>query len=131
MVLVVNRAVTHPLPRRKLFEVVSLLRAEWPGLEVVETRDVAEFGDVWARVGTSRLVLVGGDGSIHAAANASGPALELALIPCGSANNIARSIGIPLDPLAAAELALYGRAHPVDLIEARNASISYRVVESV
>jgi hypothetical protein len=46
MVLVVNRAVTHPLPRRKLFEVVSLLRAEWPGLEVVETRDVAEFGDI-------------------------------------------------------------------------------------
>jgi hypothetical protein len=86
MVLVVNRAVTHSLPRRKLFEVVSLLRTEWPGLEVVETR-----------------------GSIHAAANASGPALELALIPCGSANNIARSLGIPLDPLAAAELALYGR----------------------
>ena len=131
IVLVVNRAVTHPLPRRRLLEVVSLLRAECPSVEIAETRDVAEFAHVWASVGADRLILVGGDGSVHAAANAPGPTRELALIPCGSANNIARSLGIPLDPLAAAELAVCGRVHPVDLIEARSAGGSYRVVESV
>jgi diacylglycerol kinase (ATP) len=130
-VLVVNQCVTHPLPRRALLAVMALLRQECEQLEVVETSDAGEFARVWAGAAGRRLIVVGGDGSVHTAANMPGPARELALIPCGSANNIARSLGIPLDPLAAAELAVCGRVHAVDLIEARAADSSYRVVESL
>jgi diacylglycerol kinase family enzyme len=131
LVLVVNRCTSHPLPRRTLLAVRALLQEESGRVEVVETDAVEEFARLWSEAEGRRLVVVGGDGSVHAAANAPGPARELALIPCGSANNIARSLGIPLDPLAAAELAVRGRSHAIDLIEARPAGGSYRVVESL
>ena len=130
-IVVVNGAVTHALSRSRLLDAIAVLRAAWGRLDMVETHDVAEFAAVWASSGTRRVVVVGGDGTVHAAANLPGPPRELALIPCGSANNIARSLRIPLDPRAAAELAACGRAHPLDLIEARSANGAYRVVESL
>jgi diacylglycerol kinase (ATP) len=77
-----------------------------------------------------RVVLVGGDGSLHAAANSAFEA-ELALIPAGGANNIARSLGIPADLRAAARLAVEGRARPVDAIAASTATRRYLAVEGV
>src|ERR687892_2133052 len=47
---------------------------------------------------------------------------ELALIPGGKANNVARSLGVPLELSAAAQLAVEGRAHPIDAIAATSAS---------
>jgi diacylglycerol kinase family enzyme len=77
-------------------------------------------------------VLVGGDGSVHAVAGFDGPAREIALIPAGKANNIARCLGIPLHAPAAAELAAHGAAQPVDAIEAVTADGRRQVVvESV
>jgi diacylglycerol kinase (ATP) len=55
----------------------------------------------------------------------------VALIPAGSANNVARSLGIPLEWCAAARLALAGEVRPVDLIEARSARERRLVVEGV
>lgn len=65
-----------------------------------------------------RVVLVGGDGTIHDAVNAAADLPELALVPAGTANNVARSVGIPLDAEAAACLAVEGRPRPIDLIRA-------------
>jgi diacylglycerol kinase family enzyme len=67
--VVVNGAVTHGFPRFELDEALGLLGAARGGMEAVETHDVAEFADVWTPAGARRLVLVGGDGTIHAAAN--------------------------------------------------------------
>lgn len=78
-----------------------------------------------------RVVLLGGDGSLHAAANLPGPKPELALIPAGKANNVARSLGIPTDIEAAARLAVTGAARPVDAIAAVSGERSYLVVEGV
>src|SRR5918998_5124683 len=65
-----------------------------------------------------RVVLVGGDGTVHALANLDLPALPpAALLPAGRANNIARALGIPVDRRAAAELAVRGRAAGVDVLE--------------
>ena len=64
------------------------------------------------------VVLVGGDGTVHALANLDVPALPpAALLPAGRANNIARALGIPVDWRAAAELAVRGRAAGVDVLE--------------
>lgn len=78
-----------------------------------------------------RVVLLGGDGSLHGAANAPGPKPELAILPAGGANNVARSLGIPSDLAAAAQLAVAGASRPLDLIAARNATRRYLVVEGV
>jgi diacylglycerol kinase (ATP) len=65
-----------------------------------------------------RVVLVGGDGTVHALANLDVAALPpAALLPAGRANNIAHALGIPVDWRAAAELAVRGRAAGVDVLE--------------
>jgi len=63
-----------------------------------------------------RIVIGGGDGTISAAL----PQLlalgkPLAVLPLGTANDLARTLGLPQDPLAAAEVALDGREHRIDV----------------
>lgn len=67
------------------------------------------------------LVVTGGDGSVHTTVTAlrrrgelgSGP---LGLIPLGTGNDLARTLGVPLDPAEAARALLAARARPLDLL---------------
>ena len=95
------------------------------------TTTLDELDALWRTDDERREVLVGGDGSVHAAANVRGKPRDLALIPAGRANNVARSLGIPLDWRRAAELAVHGDVRPVDLIEARAGERVQLVVEGV
>jgi diacylglycerol kinase family enzyme len=72
-----------------------------------------------ARLGPhGRLVAVGGDGTIGtAAAWASQEHVELGVLPTGTGNDIARSIGIPLYPEEAAAVVARGEPHWLDLVE--------------
>ncbi len=64
-----------------------------------------------------RVVLAGGDGTLHAAANAPLQRLpELALVPAGRANNIARALGIPSSRAAALAVAATSTARPLDAL---------------
>jgi len=64
-----------------------------------------------------RVVLVGGDGTPHAAANAPLRRLpELALVPAGRANNIARALGIPTSRVAALAVAAQMPARRLDAL---------------
>jgi len=50
------------------------------------------------------LVVVGGDGAVNLAVNLlAGSRMPLGVIPAGTGNDIARSIGLPLDPVAAVD----------------------------
>ena len=73
--------------------------------------------------GFQRIVVAGGDGTLSQAVNGMAPdfAVELAVLPIGTGNDFARSAGIPHDNLAAAaEIALNGSAHPVDVVKIKN-----------
>ncbi len=63
------------------------------------------------------LVIVGGgDGTLNAAADgviACG--LPLGILPLGTANDLARTLGLPTDLAAAANVILAGRTQPIDL----------------
>jgi diacylglycerol kinase (ATP) len=85
----------------------------------VETRWTASPGELDEYVSEEerRIVLVGGDGTLHAAANVRGPKPEVALLPRGRANNIAHALGVPLNLKSAARLAVQGIAHPIDGIK--------------
>ena len=109
---------------------VRMLRSAGARVESVVTASLDELELALASA-ERRVALLGGDGSLHAAANAPGPTPELALIPGGSANNVARSIGVPLDLDGAARLAVEGRAGPIDAIEARAGDRRYLAVEGV
>ena len=56
---------------------------------------------------------------------------EFALIPAGGANNVARSLGIPVDFDAAARLAVQGAARSVDAIRVDSVAGRYLAVEGV
>ena len=66
------------------------------------------------------MVVCGGDGSVHAVvaalhrAGAAGP--PVGLIPLGTGNDLARALGLPLDPAAAARVVLDGRPRTLDLL---------------
>lgn len=65
--------------------------------------------------GARRILIAGGDGSLASAAAAlSGTGAELAILPCGTLNHLAKDIGIPLDLEAAARVARDGTAIPLD-----------------
>jgi YegS/Rv2252/BmrU family lipid kinase len=77
-----------------------------------------------------RIVIGGGDGTLSEAL----PVLlklnkPVAALPLGTANDFARTLGIPLDPPAAAKIALKGRMHRIDVGLAN--SIPYLNVASV
>jgi diacylglycerol kinase (ATP) len=65
------------------------------------------------------LVVVGGDGLVHLAVQAlSGTGIPLGIIPAGTGNDTARSLGIDRsDPVAAADVVIAGRRRALDLAD--------------
>jgi diacylglycerol kinase (ATP) len=78
-----------------------------------------------------RVVLIGGDGTLHALANIHGPKPEVALLPRGRANNIAHALGVPLDLTSAARLAVNGVARPLDGISVETPDVAMTALEGV
>lgn len=90
--------------------------------ELARTDDLDALASALGSLAGRRLVLLGGDGSIHAAIqclyqsgklDAAGP---IGIIPVGTGNDLARSLKIPLDPLEAAECVLSGPARTMELL---------------
>lgn len=72
-----------------------------------------------------RLIVVGGDGSLHLAASTlldAGHSAALGLVPAGSGSDTARGWQLPHKPAAALERALYGPARCVDAVRLRQPS---------
>jgi diacylglycerol kinase family enzyme len=70
------------------------------------------------RAASGRVVVAGGDGTMACAAQAlTGADLELAILPLGTLNHLARDLGIPGDIAAAADLATHGVASAVDVAQ--------------
>ena len=99
---------------------LEILRAR-TSVEVTATSDPGELDGVLQRAGSRRIVVAGGDGSLHAVMsvlhrrNQLGSAV-VALLPLGTGNDFARGVGIPLDPEEAARVIVKGDLHRVDLI---------------
>jgi diacylglycerol kinase (ATP) len=90
-------------------------------VEVCATADQGELDGVLHRRGGRRVVVAGGDGSLHAVIAALHRRNELAdtvvgLLPLGTGNDFARGADIPLDPEEAAEVIATAAPRPVDLL---------------
>jgi len=63
-----------------------------------------------------RVVVAGGDGTLNSAVQAlAGTNLPLAILPLGTANNLARSLGLPKDLEEACDVAAHGSRRTIDL----------------
>jgi lipid kinase YegS len=95
------------------------VRVTWEG------EDASRFAREAALAGYEIVVAGGGDGTVNAVvaglmgvAGESSASPILAVLPLGTANDLARACGIPLDPSAALRLAVSGPASVVDVGQA-------------
>lgn len=116
-------AILNPNSGRAEPDVVEqALRLRFPVLEVLlppaDGELVALVRAQIARVGPELVVVSGGDGTVSAVASAAaGSGARLAVIPSGTANVLARELGIPLTLDEACDVAAHGVPRAIDAME--------------
>ncbi|WP_028474655.1 diacylglycerol/lipid kinase family protein [Nocardioides alkalitolerans] len=118
--LVITNASAGTSDEETLERALVVLR-ERASVEVAATSNPGELDGVLHRAGSRRIVVAGGDGSLHAVITALHRRHELdrhvlALLPLGTGNDFARGTGVPLDIEEAAAVVLDGEVRPVDLV---------------
>ncbi|GAA4087650.1 diacylglycerol/lipid kinase family protein [Nocardioides kongjuensis] len=118
--LLITNSDAGTADREAVDAALAVLR-EGAEVEVSGTSSPEELDDVLASAGERTVVVAGGDGSIHAVvqalhARADLAGRTLALIPLGTGNDFARTLGLPLDPAQAAHVVLTGTPRPTDLV---------------
>jgi diacylglycerol kinase (ATP) len=131
VVLVANGNASGASGARDPSRVAAELTALGARVELLRTHAPEEMAEVWRPHPGRRVILLGGDGTLHCAVNLPGPPPEVALIPAGRANNVARCLGIPADPRRAALTALTGRPRLIDLIACQSDTVRVIAVEGV
>ncbi|HEV3000729.1 MAG TPA: diacylglycerol kinase family protein [Solirubrobacteraceae bacterium] len=119
-------------PSRALSRIVALLEAAGARARGTITGSPEELAEALRRAEGRRVLLAGGDGSLHAAANVGAhPLPEIALLPAGRANNLAHALGVPTHWRAAIRLAVRGEARPFDGLAVTTPERSLIAVEGV
>lgn len=95
------------------------------GIRCVEVEDAGEGTErarAEAEAGVERIIVAGGDGTINEVVNGivgTGRSITLGIYPMGTGNDLARTLGIPLDPDGAIDVIEHGAVRSLDLIAAR------------
>jgi len=102
---------------------------------VIETErpgDAERFATSAAGDGHDRVIAVGGDGTVQevvnglVASSSNGATPRMGVIPAGRGNDMARSVGLPLDPLACLPIAVGANLRPFDVGRAESPDGSRR-----
>jgi YegS/Rv2252/BmrU family lipid kinase len=118
--LMISNAAAGTAERHGLEAALELLRTHGD-VELCETENPGELDGVLHRAGSRHVVVAGGDGSLHAVVAALYRRHELGertigLLPLGTGNDFARTIGLPLDPVESARALVGARPRPMDLV---------------
>lgn len=123
---ILNPAAGRGRVHRKLRELAKLLRASGR-VDIAHTAapgDGARLAREAAEEGYDRVIAVGGDGTVHDVVNGVlGSELRLAIVPLGSANDLAHVLGIR-DWRGAARGALTGPCRPIDVALANGRAVA-------
>jgi diacylglycerol kinase (ATP) len=99
----------------------SALDVLWAGGIELDEHPCEDAGAIAAAIakaerGVDCIIVGGGDGTLNCAAPALLEAgLPFGILPLGTANDLARTLGLPADPVAAAKIIVEGHRRPVDL----------------
>lgn len=108
-------------------EASAAVLSEADGCEIVWTETPGDIDTVIA-ADDRTLVVAGGDGSIHLLVERLARAGRLdrpvGILPMGTGNDLARGLGLPLDPEAAARRLVEGRPRPLPLMRARDVELA-------
>jgi diacylglycerol kinase (ATP) len=112
-----GRAGTYLQRMRKFFETHALPTEI---ASTTSTQDLEARASEYIGKGHRLLFAMGGDGTFQGLANATfGSNVLLGVIPAGGGNDFAAALGLPENPIAAAEAMLRGQPRWVDLVRAR------------
>lgn len=85
-------------------------------LNVGDLDHLTPMGTTWREQGYDAAIAAGGDGTIGAvASHLAGSGLPLGILPLGTSNDVARSLGVPLDLAKACEVIAHGVPTKVDM----------------
>jgi diacylglycerol kinase (ATP) len=131
LLLIANGNASGLIGRLQAIEQAEYLLRSWGArVESRRTHSADELDHLISEE-ERRVVMLGGDGTLHAIANVHGHKPEVALLPFGKANNIARALGVPLDLDAAAGVAVRGRALDLDGISVDAPGVSMTALEGL
>jgi diacylglycerol kinase (ATP) len=122
-VLVCSPCSGTAVPPERIVE--ALERAAMRVEQVIEVQDLGDTlrGPEWQRAGIGTVIAAGGDGTVGAVAtHLSGTDLCMAILPLGTGNNAARSLGIPLDLEASVAVLAAGEVVAIDVGEVVDAT---------
>lgn len=117
--VILNPAAGHVRARQLRERVRAAFAGHHHGIELVETRGpghATELAREAAALGYRVVCAVGGDGTLAETATAlAGTGTPMAIVPRGTANQLAANLGIPRDVEAAVRLAVHGTPIDVDV----------------
>lgn len=120
LAVLANPAAGRGRAARAVDPVVERLRAGGARVDVLVPGTAGEASQQARRAvadGCDALIALGGDGAVSVALQAvAGTDVPLGIVPCGTGNDAARALGLPLkDPAGAVDVVLAGRRRAVDL----------------
>lgn len=82
-------------------------------------RQATALTDSLIKNGATKIVVVGGDGTLHEVLNGFSEfdKVSLGIIPCGTGNDFVSALKLPADPIKALEVVLYGEAKYTDFMQ--------------
>jgi diacylglycerol kinase (ATP) len=127
-VLVVSNSGAGSSDSRMLESIHSELGRLGP-VSLVSPESLDSFAEevTAAATGTDLVVVAGGDGTFNCALNALESRLDelvLGLVPMGTGNDLARTLGLPKDPLEAARALVSGGERDIDIWRATAPDVS-------
>lgn len=101
--------------RNLLENCADILRAGGMRTEVLNTEYPDHATELAAEAGDRLVVAAGGDGTINEVVNGLQEGATMAILPLGTANVLARELGLPLNPEKACKRILHGESLSMDL----------------
>ena len=105
----------------EVVEATRVALGTWAEVEVVSPATVEDCAACLGDLGGRRLLVAGGDGSIHVVVNELHRAgvlgdVPVGILPLGTGNDLARTLGIPLEPAEAVEVLRHGVERRLDAV---------------
>ncbi|MEA3445943.1 MAG: diacylglycerol kinase family protein [Bacteroidota bacterium] len=124
LLFIVNPKSGTKKKEKLIGKIREVLKSEVIDFEIVQTQyagHAKELASNAVKRNLSCIVAIGGDGTVNEVGTALiGSRTTLGIIPCGSGNGLARSLGISLNPIKALKQILSGNTISIDTINFGN-----------